>query len=127
MGLGFASETLPSGENGGANGKKNRRKKIALLGATFRGNRQRHFLFDLFYRSALGAMPQALGHINEVVAAVISTPCQGLKPTGRDKLRADSVHDSPLGQRENQFKNTLDRKDLANFVEKRFLDRRCNR
>jgi len=43
-----AHETLLPVEDGGANGGKNRRKKIALLGETFRGNRQGKFLFDLF-------------------------------------------------------------------------------
>lgn len=49
----------PLAKSGGANGKDNRRKKVALLGETFRGNRKSNFLFGYCACSAPGAEPQA--------------------------------------------------------------------
>jgi len=65
MGLGFASETLPFGENRCANGGKNRRNKIALLGETFRGNRQRNFLFDLFLSKCAEGLALSLSSVRD--------------------------------------------------------------
>jgi len=61
LGLGFASETLPFGENGGASGREKPTKEtLVCWGKPLGGTDKISFYSACFYRSAPGATPQAL-------------------------------------------------------------------
>lgn len=64
--------------SGCARDKENRRKKIALLGATFRGSRQSNFLFDLFCLNRAEGEALSLSFVQEVDARRAETDADGL-------------------------------------------------
>jgi len=74
-----------------------------LLGETFRGNRQRHFLFDLFLSKRARGNAPSLEHINKAAAPCRLHQLSGIEAVWPGQFTGP-VHESPTGQPNNFLK-----------------------